>query len=68
MTANSSLSPPESTIALVDVDKPTKKPAFLYSTQETVVGLHALKNKVLLVLKSRVLAFQVNEKYKEYLL
>jgi hypothetical protein len=53
---------------LVDVDRPSKKAAFVYTTKETVVGLYALKNKILLVLRSRVLAFQVNEKYKEYLI
>lgn len=68
LTTDFSQSLPESTVALVDVDRPSKKPAFVFTTKETVVGLHALKNKILLVLRSRVLAFQVNEKYKEYLI
>lgn len=56
-----------SLIALVSLSKPKREPAFVYRTSDPVIGIFQLKNKILLVLRSRVLAFQANEGYKEYL-
>lgn len=57
-----------SQISLIEYRKPHLPPAHSLTLKEVVVGFYTLKNKLLVVLQSRVFVYQVNQGYKEYLI